>query len=96
MTSHNTVGTDVGNAPDESGARNVLAMVKNDERYVFLYDSCAASRQLLLRTLVRFAADRELSFTEYDAAVLSQRAGDLWEQEKAEKTGETDFPLEEE
>lgn len=50
---------------------DVLALVKGQERYVFLYD--AASRAEALRTLGRFASDPELSFTWYDAAVLSQK-----------------------
>ena len=50
---------------------NVLALVKGDERYVFLYDD--SSRAEALRTLGRYASNSELSFTWYDAAVLSQR-----------------------
>ncbi len=50
---------------------NVLALVKGKERYVFLYDD--ESRAETLRTLGRFASNPELSFTWYDAAVLSQR-----------------------
>lgn len=50
---------------------NVLALVKGEERYVFLYDD--ASRAETLRTLGRYASNPELSFTWYDAAVLSQK-----------------------
>lgn len=50
---------------------NVLALVKGQERYVFLYDD--SSRAETLRTLGRFASNPELSFTWYDAAVLSQK-----------------------
>lgn len=50
---------------------NVLALVKGAERYVFLYND--ANRAETLRTLGRFASNPELSFTWYDAAVLSQR-----------------------
>ncbi len=50
---------------------NVLALVKGAERYVFLYDD--ASRAETLRTLGRYASNPELSFTWYDAAVLSQK-----------------------
>lgn len=50
---------------------NVLALVKGSERYVFLYDD--ASRAEALRVLGRFASNPELSFTWYDAAVLSQK-----------------------
>jgi len=50
---------------------NVLALVKGTERYVFLYDD--AHRADTLRTLGRYASDPELSFTWYDAALLSQK-----------------------
>ncbi|MBB02190.1 MAG: hypothetical protein ACE37I_18725 [Rubinisphaera brasiliensis] len=50
---------------------NVLALVKDDQRYVFLYDE--ASHDQLLQTLGRYAADPELNFSWYDAAVMSQR-----------------------
>lgn len=50
---------------------NVLALVKGCERYVFLYDD--QSRAEALRVLGRFASNPELSFTWYDAAVLSQK-----------------------
>jgi hypothetical protein len=50
---------------------NVLALVKGDERYVFLFDD--AHRAETLRTLGRYASNPELSFSWYDAAVLSQR-----------------------
>jgi hypothetical protein len=50
---------------------NVLALVKGNERYIFLFDD--ASRAEALRTLGRYASNPELSFTWYDAAVLSQK-----------------------
>ena len=50
---------------------NVLALVKGGERYVFLYDD--TRRAEALRTLGRYASNPELSFTWYDAAVLSQK-----------------------
>jgi hypothetical protein len=50
---------------------NVLALVKGGERYIFLYDD--DSRAEALRTLGRYASNPELSFTWYDAAVLSQK-----------------------
>ena len=50
---------------------NVLALVKGSERYVFLYDD--DSVRSLLQTLGRYAADPELTFTWYDAAILSQK-----------------------
>lgn len=50
---------------------NVLALVKGEERYVFLYDD--DNRAEALRTLGRFASNPELSFSWYDAALLSQK-----------------------
>ena len=50
---------------------NVLALVKGSERYVFLYDD--SSRAETLRVLGRYASNPDLSFTWYDAAVLSQK-----------------------
>ena len=50
---------------------NVLALVKGEERYVFLFDD--NNRSEALRTLGRFASNPDLSFTWYDAAVLSQK-----------------------
>ena len=50
---------------------NVLALVKGKERYIFLYDD--AHRAETLRMLGRHASNPELSFSWYDAAVLSQK-----------------------
>lgn len=50
---------------------NVLALVKGNERYVFLFDD--DNRAEALRTLGRYASNPELSFSWYDAAVLSQK-----------------------
>jgi len=50
---------------------NVLALVKGEERYVFLYTE--SNRAETLRVLGRYASNPELSFTWYDAAVLSQK-----------------------
>jgi hypothetical protein len=50
---------------------NVLALVKGQERYIFLYDD--ASRAETLRVLGRYASNADLSFSWYDAAVLSQK-----------------------
>ena len=56
---------------------NVLALMKGKERYVFLFDD--EHRGDALRTLGRFASNPELSFTWYDAAVLSQKVRQLTE-----------------
>ncbi len=51
---------------------NVLALVKGEERYVFIYDdSC---RDELIDTLRNWAADPELSFSWFDTAVLTEKA----------------------
>ncbi len=57
---------------------NVLALVKEDQRYVFLYDD--ASHDELLQTFGRYASDPELNFSWYDAAVMSQRVRALRKQ----------------
>ena len=51
---------------------NVLALIKGNERYVFVYDD--ASRDSLLDALRAQAADENLSLNWYDAAVLTQKA----------------------
>lgn len=66
---------------------NVLALVKGSERYVFLYDD--SSRAETLRTLGRYASNPELSFTWYDAAVLSQKI----RQESRKFSSESRFDL---
>ena len=50
---------------------NVLALVKGEEQYIFFFDD--SNRTETLRMLGRYAANPELSFTWYDAAVLSER-----------------------
>jgi hypothetical protein len=68
---------------------NVLALVKGTERYVFLYDD--ASRAETLRVLGRYASNPELSFTWYDAAVLSQKIRQ--ESQTFSRTSRFDMPL---
>jgi hypothetical protein len=68
---------------------NVLALVKGEERYIFLYDD--DHRSEALRTLGRFASNPELSFSWYDAAVLSQRVRQS-AQEAAEAEAESAAP----
>jgi hypothetical protein len=51
---------------------NVLALVKGDERYVYVYDD--ESREPLLAFFRAQAADPELSLNGFDAAVLTQKA----------------------
>ena len=50
---------------------NVLAIVKETEQYLFIYDD--DSEQETIRTFGRFAADKELSFTWMDAQRLTQK-----------------------
>ena len=50
---------------------NVLALVKGEEKFLFLFDD--GNRDETLRQLAKFAANPELSFTWYDAALLSKR-----------------------
>ncbi len=57
------------------GEVNVVALMRGDEQYLFVFDP--TSRTELLRLLGRFAADPELSFTWYDAAILSQKIREM-------------------
>ena len=50
---------------------NVIALVKGEERYVFLFND--ETRAETLRTLGRYASNPDMSFSWYDAAVLSQK-----------------------
>ncbi len=61
---------------------NVVALVKGEERYIFLFND--ENRGEALRTLGRYASNGELSFSWYDAAVLSQ---------KIRKTKKIDVPV---
>ncbi len=54
-----------------NGEVNVVALVRGEEQYIFMFDE--ANRTETLRMLGRYAADPELSMTWYDAAVLSQK-----------------------
>ena len=60
---------------------NVVALVKESERYIFLFDDESPGE--LLQTLGEYAADPALSFTWYDAAVLSQKVRRLCEQRRS-------------
>ncbi|MEM0925360.1 MAG: hypothetical protein AAGJ83_04930 [Planctomycetota bacterium] len=50
---------------------NVLALVKGDEKFIFLFDD--NNRDQTLRQIARYAANPELEFTWYDAAMLSRK-----------------------
>ena len=62
---------------------NILALAKGGERYIFLYNE--ENRSETLRTLGRYASNPELSFSWYDAAVMSQKV------RKTKQTEETDW-----
>jgi hypothetical protein len=62
---------------------NVLALLKGRERYIFVYDD--ASRGPLLDAFRDQAADPRLSFSWFDAAVLT---------DKARAQGEAPHPVE--
>ena len=66
--------------PSSTGANvsqdiNVVALVKGEERYIFLFNDQKKSETL--RTLGRYASDSKLSFSWYDAAVLSQKVRNI-------------------
>jgi hypothetical protein len=69
---------------------NVLALVKGSERYIFLFDD--EHKADALRQLGRFASNPELSFSWYDAAVLSQRIRQAAQQQRAEEATEAAMP----
>ena len=62
-----------------SGAVNVLALVRDDHRFVFLYDD--DSVDTMLATLSQYASDPELEFTWHDAAMMAQRVRQMLEQQ---------------
>lgn len=62
-------------AREEAAVRyelNVLALIKGNERYVFVYDD--DSRAALIDTFRDQAADPALSFTWFDATVMTEKA----------------------
>ncbi len=68
---------------------NVLAMVREEHRFVFLYDD--QSVETVLATLSQYAMDPDLEFTWYDAAMMAQRVKRLMLDENAETELES-FP----
>ena len=60
---------------------NVLALLKGNERYLFIYDD--ESRPLLIDTFRDQAADPRLSLNWFDAAVLTDRAREQERQSRA-------------
>jgi len=50
---------------------NVLALTKGSERYIFLFNE--EHRADTFRAFARYASDPELSFSWYDAAIMSRK-----------------------
>jgi hypothetical protein len=67
---------------------NVLALIKGNERYVFVYDDEA--HEPLIDALRDQAADPHLSLTWFDAAVLTEKAR---EQARAAEVAPQHSPL---
>jgi hypothetical protein len=59
---------------------NVLALVKGEERFIFLFDD--DNRDGTLRQLAHFAADPEIDFSWHDAAMLSRKIRDAVPQDE--------------
>ena len=70
---------------------NVLAMVKGEERYIFLYDD--NNRVETLRMLGRYAADPQLSFTWFDAAVMSKKIREMAIEEEVNSASYAASPI---
>lgn len=68
---------------------NVLALVRDEHRFVFLYDD--QSVETVLATLSQYAMDDDLEFTWYDAAMMAQKVKRLMENQDAETELES-FP----
>ncbi len=51
---------------------NVLALIKGDEKYVYVYDD--ESRETLIEAFHQHAAAPDLTLNWFDAAVLTQKA----------------------
>ena len=59
----------IGDKPDT----HLLCLIKDGERYIFTWKDTPEDYQEILRCLGRYAANEELNFSWYDAAVLSQQ-----------------------
>jgi hypothetical protein len=57
---------------------NVLALIKGEERYVYVYDD--ASRAMLVQAFQDQAVNPELSLNWFDAAVLTRKAEEQGQQ----------------
>ena len=70
---------------------NVLALVKGQERYVFIYND--DNRSETMRILGRYASNPDLSFSWYDAAVLSQKIRRERQRESLSMSRRERFPI---
>lgn len=68
---------------------NVLALVKGEEKFIFLFDD--ENRDETLRQLARFAANPDLDFSWYDAAMLSRKIRETVPVESDENTASEEF-----
>lgn len=68
------------------GRLNVVALVKDGERYIYLYDRDPVSYAVLQQTLARHACNPGLTFNWRDAAVLSRQAVEIARQWAEEET----------
>lgn len=66
--------------PASNSHVNLVALVKDGQRYVFVFDEKSISQ--LMQTLGRYASDPELNFNWYDAALLSQKIRRLQQEAK--------------
>jgi hypothetical protein len=64
---------------------NVLALIKGNERFIYIYDD--AGQQPLIETFRDQAADPRLSFSWFDAAVLTEKAREQSQANGLAKTG---------
>ena len=76
----NALGQPGSGGLSQSDDIHIIALIKGRERYVFVYD--AERRAECLRVIGSFAGHLELSFSWYDAAVLSQK---IRHEEKGER-----------
>jgi hypothetical protein len=67
---------------------NVVALVKGEERYIFLFND--QKRSETLRTLGRYASNSRLSFSWHDAAVLSQKVRNSAQKENTQSPASVD------
>ena len=70
------------------GGRDVIALVKDSERFVFIYDEDSIAELALV--FAKFAKDSELGFTWNDAELLSIKARQLCRARELENQGEAD------